>query len=186
MIRPNLRAFMPANTARIAWKADHRSMARMRSTFRSGTLEGGHVLNAGIIDEDVHLAEGVGTVRHHPLDGVRLAHVGAVTEALSLVLFGKLATDALDFRAVAKAVEQNSRRRRHARAIPSPIPLVEPVTMADLPARARTPAAAVCAVVVVAMGLSSPVQVAIERFEMRRTRRRPEASYGQRTNHRND
>jgi hypothetical protein len=99
---------MPAKTARVVWKAEIDGENRV-PLFRRKALEGGHVLNAGIIDEDVHLAEGVGTARHHPLDGVRLAHVGAVEQSVDAVLFGKPGSNALDFRAVAKTVEHDIR-----------------------------------------------------------------------------
>ena len=49
------------------------------------------------------------------------------------------------------------------------MPLVDPVMIADLPASARTPASAVCAVVVVAM-ICAPDAMMIER-ELRRLRR---------------
>jgi len=47
-------------------------------TFGREVLDLGHVLDAGVVDQDVDAAESVGRELHHVLDLIGLAHVGAV------------------------------------------------------------------------------------------------------------
>jgi hypothetical protein len=88
---------------RVVWKALLRLMAMMasqRSTGKSRCAR--HVLDAGVVDQDVDAAELGGSVGHHGLDLGRLAHVGAVVPHLD----ARAATSARALH-VAKAVEHD-------------------------------------------------------------------------------
>jgi hypothetical protein len=57
-MRPKRRAFMPGTTALIRWNADDRLMATIASHFRlRELLDRRDVLDAGVVDDDVDLAE---------------------------------------------------------------------------------------------------------------------------------
>ncbi len=70
-------------------------------------LDRGHVLDAGVIDQDVQLAElGLG-LGHHVGDLSRLGHVGAMIEHLDAMLLGHLGAGALDGGHLAQAVHDD-------------------------------------------------------------------------------
>ena len=79
MMRPQLAAFIAGSARRLAWNALERLMAMMASHFSGGkSSTARHVLDAGVVHQDVDAAELRRGVLHHVLDLGRLAHVGAV------------------------------------------------------------------------------------------------------------
>ena len=61
---------MPGSAARMAWNADERLIARIASHFSGGNSSTGrHVLDAGIVDEDIDAAGFGLRVGHHLADG---------------------------------------------------------------------------------------------------------------------
>jgi hypothetical protein len=95
-----------------------------------------HVLDAGVVDEDVdatHLAFGV---RDHVRDLVGLAHVGGVVADIRVEV-DELGPGCVH---VAEAVEHDAGavHGHGARAMPKPMPLVEPVTSAVFPVSMET------------------------------------------------
>ena len=71
----------------------------------------------------------------------RLGHVGAVIGDVDIVLVGERGALRLDLDRVAEAVEHDGGAGScaSARAMPRPMPLVEPVTMAVRPSSGRRP-----------------------------------------------
>ena len=69
MMRPQLRFRMCGRAARMVWKLADRLMA-MTASHRSGgkLLDRSRVLNSGIVDQDVDLAELLDGQVHHPVD----------------------------------------------------------------------------------------------------------------------
>jgi hypothetical protein len=127
---------------RVAWKADDRLMAMIRSHWSiREVLDRGHVLDAGVVDQDVQLAElGLGGLDHVG-DLVGLGHVGAVVEHLDAMLLGQFGAGPLDGVHLAQAVEDDVDalgRERVGQAWP--MPLVEPVTMATCPCKPKSTA----------------------------------------------
>jgi hypothetical protein len=66
-------------------------------------LDVGHMLDAGVVDQHVHAAKGLGRKGHHGFDLGRLAHVGAVVGRLHAQRFDC----GLGAHHVAKAVEHD-------------------------------------------------------------------------------
>jgi hypothetical protein len=63
------------------------------------------VLDAGVVDQDIHRAEALDRLAQHRRDRLRLQHVGAVVEHRDLVLRRQLRAQRLDLGGVAEAVE---------------------------------------------------------------------------------
>ena len=104
MMRPQLRAFIAGSASRVVWKAELRLMAMIASHFsggKSSTLR--HVLDAGVVDQDVDRTDRAHGVGHHVLDLGGLAHVGAVVADLAAE-GGDLALGRVD---VAEAIEHD-------------------------------------------------------------------------------
>ena len=78
--------------------------------------------------------------RDHARDVLRLRHVGGGVVRLTPKLVAEVSAErAIDLARVAEAVEHHIHAAAaKARAMPSPMPLVEPVTIADLPNRSAT------------------------------------------------
>ena len=65
-----------------------------------------HVLDAGIVDQNVHAAELLGRERNHVADLGRLAHVGGRMNHLDAVVRRQFAANGFDRSGVAKAIQQ--------------------------------------------------------------------------------
>jgi hypothetical protein len=92
------------------------------------------MLNAGIVDEYVNRTEIPFRLFDQPADFVRLCHIRADIDHLGSEFAGKTLPDPLDLLGIAETVQRDIRTRAaSARAIASPIPDVEPVTMALRP-----------------------------------------------------
>ena len=97
-------------------------------------LDGRDVLDAGVVDQDVDAAVRVRASLHQLLDVGDLAQVAALEDALDAVLVGDRLDQPVDLAGVAEAVDDEiGAPGASACAIPSPMPLVEPVTTATLP-----------------------------------------------------
>ncbi len=143
MMRPQPRCFMPGSTAR-------GGVERRREVDRDDRvpllgrelLDRRDVLDAGIVDQDVDLAEALRRVRSiMALDRVGLSTCRRRRRATSTPLSRRRAPWRIVSISlgVAEAVEHDRRAllRPGRAAMPRPMPLVEPVTMATLPARPR-------------------------------------------------
>ena len=92
-------------------------------------------LDAGIVDEDVEPSELFDRRLDQSAHGVALRHVGAVIDDAHAVVALDAAADRLDLARRRQSRSARCRRPSFASslAIPSPMPLVDPVTMATLP-----------------------------------------------------
>ena len=66
-----------------------------------------HMLDAGVVDQQVDGAELRQRLAHHVLDGLGPAHVGAVVAHLHVVLLGEFGAQRFDLALVAEAVEDD-------------------------------------------------------------------------------
>jgi hypothetical protein len=66
---------MPGTVARIAWKAEDRLIAMIALHLSTGNSSIGETLEAGVVHEDIHAAEGLLLERDELGDFARLSHV---------------------------------------------------------------------------------------------------------------
>ena len=95
------------------------------------------MLDTGIVDQNIDASEGFFGVAHHRGDGVGFGHVGAVIQSTDAV--GRLDFPPARFRfpraSPKPMIITFAPSAASARTMSKPIPLVEPVTMADLPVK---------------------------------------------------
>src|SRR4051794_18667223 len=70
-------------------------------------VDGRHMLDARIIDQDVNPTEFASRSRHHRLDGLRAAHIGGVIADGYAVVEGDCTTQSLDLTGVAEPIEHD-------------------------------------------------------------------------------
>ena len=120
---------MPGIAAFVAWNAAERLIAITRSHCPSGKSAIGDVLDAGVVDQDIEPAKLRGGLPHHRGDLARPADIRARIARPHAERGGdRPRSDASGSPNPFRAISAPS--AASARAMPSPMPLVEPVTSA--------------------------------------------------------
>ena len=92
----------------MAWNAAERLIAITASHRSSGKLvDGGDVLDAGVVHEDVHAAKLTRRLRDHRRDFGGLRHVGGAVGGLHPVLGLELGEELVDQRGVAESIQED-------------------------------------------------------------------------------
>ena len=73
------------------------------------SLDRRDMLDAGIVDDDIDLAEPAYGALHHHMDGVATGHVGAVIGNIDIILIGERGALRLDLDRIAEAVQHDGR-----------------------------------------------------------------------------
>ena len=107
MMRPKPR-FIGSNVARMRWKADDRSIARIASHFAAGNSPIGATcwMPALLTTMSTWPKRADRALRHH-VDGVAVRHVGAVIGDVDIVLLGERGALRFDLGRVAEAVQHD-------------------------------------------------------------------------------
>ena len=110
MMRPNLRARISgkhgADRVKRRGEIDGENGVPFR---RRELLDRRHMLNAGVVDEDVDRPERIARVGRHRCDLLRLREVGRRVDDADAMLVGETVARAFDLRRVAEAVQRHMR-----------------------------------------------------------------------------
>ena len=137
MIRPQSRASIPGRTSFVQWNTAERFSGEHVVPAVGGELDDRRdVLDARVVDQDIHAAEGLRRERDQAAD-LRRGRVRSASQYWTSTWFCSASRRADAPRSRAGSPKPFSTTSAPAAAslpaIPRPMPLVEPVTMADLP-----------------------------------------------------
>ena len=138
MMRPHLFASIEGSASRVVWKADDKLMREDGvPLFGREILQRRHMLDAGVVDEDVEPAGRLQCLLDHLADRLRLRHVSGRVGHPNIEVRGDFRLHVCDLLRLAEAVEDDLRAGgSQGSGNAKPMPLVDPVTSDTLPSSA--------------------------------------------------